>query len=53
MKDQNLRAAEQCGVEFKARILGRRANEDDRAILNIGQETILLRAVETVDFINE
>ena len=53
VEDQHLRAAEQRGVEFEAGVLGRRADQRDRAALDEGQEAVLLRAVEAVDLVHE
>ena len=53
VQHQHLRAAEQGGVEREAGIFGRRADEHHRAALDIGQETVLLGAVEAMDFIHE
>ena len=53
MEYQNLRPAQQCGIEFKRRVLRCCPDQRDRAILDKGQEAILLRAVEAVNFVNE
>ena len=53
VQDQHLRAAEQRGVEREAGILGSRADQRDRAFLHERQETVLLSAVEAVDFVHE
>jgi hypothetical protein len=53
VEDQHLGAAEHCGVELERGILGRRADQGDRAVLDIGQETVLLGAVEAVDLVHE
>jgi hypothetical protein len=52
-QDEHLAAGEQRTVELEAGVLGRRADEDDRAVLDVGQERILLRPVEAVDLIDE
>ena len=41
------------GVELEGRVLGRRADERDRAVLHVGEEAVLLRAVEAVDLVDE
>ena len=50
---RTLRAGQQSGVEFETRIFGRGADERDGAVLHDGQETVLLRAVEAMDLIDE
>ena len=52
-EDQHLAAREERGIQFEARVLGRRADERDRAVLDIRQEAVLLRAVEAVDLVHE
>ena len=52
-QDQHLAARQQRGVELEARILGGRADERDGAVLDIGQEAVLLGAVEAVDLVHE
>ena len=51
--DQHLRAAEDGGVQFEAGVFGGRADERHRAVLDDAQETILLGAIEAMDFIDE
>ena len=51
MQDQDLRTAEQRGVEFEGGILGCRADQRYGAVLDKGQKPILLRAVETVNLV--
>ena len=46
-------AGKQRGVDLKRRVLGGSPDKSDRAILNIGQNDILLRLVETVDLVHE
>ncbi|GAA3269548.1 hypothetical protein GCM10020258_42320 [Sphingomonas yabuuchiae] len=53
MEDQYLRPAQKGGVEFEGGILRRRADQRDRAILDKGQEAVLLRTVEAVDLVHE
>ena len=52
-QDQHLAARQQRGVDLEARVLGRRADQGDGAVLDIGQEAVLLRAVEAVDLVHE
>ena len=52
-KDQHLCAGEQGGVESKAGVLGGRAHQRDCAAFDEGQEAVLLRTVEAVDFVHE
>ena len=44
---------EQRAVELEGRVLGGRADQHDRAVLDIGQEAVLLGAVEAVDLVDE
>ena len=54
VEDQHLRAAEQRGVELERLGFSVVApTSDDRAVLDIGQEAVLLRAVEAVDLVDE
>ena len=53
VQDQDLTARQQRAIQLKGRVLRRRPDEDDRAVLDIGQETVLLRPVEPVNFIDE
>ena len=52
-EDQHLAARQQGGVELEAGVLGRRADQGHRAVLDIGQEAVLLRAIEAVDLVHE
>ena len=52
-QDQYLAARQQRGVELEARILGGRADQRHRPVLDIGQEAVLLGAVEAMDFVHE
>ena len=47
------RARQQRVVHFEGRILRRRADENQRAVLDIGQKRILLRFVEAVHLVEE
>jgi hypothetical protein len=47
------RSREQRGVELEGRVLGRGAHQDDVAALDVGQEGVLLGAVEAVDLVDE
>jgi hypothetical protein len=53
VQDQHLRAGEECRVQLEARVLGRRADQSDGAVLDIGQEAVLLGAIEAVDLVHE
>ncbi len=53
VQDQHLRPRQQGGVELERGILGGGADEDDGAVLDIGQEAVLLGAVEAVDLVHE
>ena len=53
MQHKDARAREQRGVDFERRIFGRRADQRDRAVLDIGQHRVLLRLVEAVDLVDE
>ena len=53
VQHQHLGPGEKRTVQLEGWVFGRGANEDDRAILDIGQERVLLRFVEAVDLINE
>ena len=50
---QNLCARQQRAVQLKRRILGGCAHQHHGAVLDHGQKTVLLAAVETVDFVDE
>ena len=50
---KNAGAGQESGVEFEGRVFRRRADEDDRAVFHDGQETVLLRAVEAMDLVDE
>jgi hypothetical protein len=50
---QDLGARQKRAVQFKRRILGGRPYQDHRAVLYHRQETVLLAAVETVNFVDE
>ena len=49
----DLRAREERRVHFEGRILGGRADEHDRARLDVREKRVLLRLVEAVDFVDE
>jgi len=53
VQDQHLRAGQQSRVQLEARILRGRADQHYRAVLDIGQEAVLLRAIEAVDLVHE
>ena len=52
-ENQHPRARQQRGVELERRVLGRRADQRDRAVLHDGEKEILLGAVEAVDLVDE
>jgi hypothetical protein len=47
------RARKQCRIELEGRVLRRRTDEDECAVLDERQESVLLRLVEAVHFIEE
>ena len=47
------RAGQQCGVDLEGRILGGGADEDEGAVLDEGQEGVLLRLVEAMHLVQE
>ena len=49
----DLRAREQRGVDLEVRVLGRRADQRDQALLDRGQQHVLLGLVEAVDLVEE
>ena len=49
----HLRARQQRGVDLEVRVLGRRADQRDHALLDAGQQGVLLRLVEAVDLVEE
>ena len=53
LEGQHPCARQESGVELEGRILGRRADEDDGAVLHDRQEGILLGAVEAMDLVDE
>ena len=52
-QDHDLAARQEGAVQLEARVLGGRADQDDRPVLDIGQEGVLLGAVEAVDLVDE
>ena len=52
-KDQNLATRQERGVDLEAGVFGRRSDERHRAVLDIGQEPVLLGAVEAVNLVHE
>ncbi len=48
-----LDARQQCADQLERRVLGRRPDEDHRAVLDIREEGVLLGAVETVDLVDK
>ena len=53
LEDEHGGAREQRGVQLEGRVLGRRADQRDGAVLHDRQEGILLRAVEAMDLVDE
>ncbi len=53
LEGKHARPRQKRRVELEGRVLGGGADEDDSAVLHIGQEGILLRAVEAVDLVDE
>ena len=53
VKLKNTTATDQRTIDCKERILGRCANEDNGTIFDIGQQHILLSAIESVDFVEK
>ena len=53
VEDQHAGAGQKRGVELEGRILGGRADEDDRAVLHDRQKAVLLGAVEAMDLVDE
>ncbi len=52
-QDQHLATRQERGVQFEARILGGRTDQRYRAVLDIGQEAVLLRSVEAMHLVDE
>src|SRR5437868_1984383 len=50
---KDLGARQQRADQLKRRVLGRRADEDDGAVLDHGEKGILLRAIEAVDLVDK
>jgi hypothetical protein len=53
VEDQHLAARQQRRVQLEARVFGRRTDQRDRAVLDIGKKAVLLRAIEAVDLVDE
>jgi hypothetical protein len=53
LQHQHARARQQRAIHLKGRVLGGRTNQDDRAVLDRGQERILLTFVEAMDLVDE
>ena len=53
LEDQHLRARQKRAVQLERWIFGRGADQNDRAVLDIGQKGILLGSVEAVDLVDE
>ncbi len=50
---KHLRARQQRTDQLEGRVFGRCADQDHRAVFDIGQESVLLGAVEAVDLVDE
>ena len=53
VQDEDLAARQERTVELEAGVLGGRAHKHDRAVLDVGQQAVLLSAVETVHLVDE
>ena len=53
VEHEDARAGEQRRVDFERRILGGRADQRDRAVLDVRQHRVLLRFVEAMDLVDE
>ena len=53
VQHQHLAARQQRAGEREGRVLGGRADQGDRAVLDLGEQAVLLRAVEAVDLVDE
>lgn len=53
LEDEDLGPGQEGAVEFEAGVLRGGADQDDRAVLDVGQEAVLLGAVEAVDLVDE
>ena len=53
LQDKHFATGEECAVDLKRRVFRRRADENNAALFDEGQEGILLRFVEAVNFIDE
>ena len=52
-QDVDTRAGQERVIDLEGRVLGRRADEAQRAVLDEGQERVLLRLVEAVHLVEE
>ncbi len=52
-QNDDLRARQKGGVQFEAGVFGGGPHQNDRPILHVGKEAVLLRLVETVDLVHE
>ena len=53
VQHEDARAREQRRVDFERRVLRRRADQRDRAVLHVRQDGVLLRFVEAMNFVDE
>ena len=52
-KCQDTSPRQQSGIQFERGILGGRTHQNNGAVLHDRQKTVLLRTVETVNFVDE
>ena len=53
VQHKHLASGQQRRVQLKRRILGGGADQNNRAVFHIGQKTVLLRLVKTMDFVDK
>ena len=53
VKDEDFAPGQQRAVDLEGGIFGRGAHENDRALLDKGEERVLLRLVEAMDFVDK
>src|SRR5690606_12377526 len=53
LEHENARTADERLVDLEVGVLGRRSDKDERAVLHVRQEGILLRLVEAMDLVDE
>ena len=52
-QNDHLRTGKKRGVQFKGRVLGRRADQQQGSVLHMRQKPVLLRFVEPVDLVDK